>query len=313
MRFRQRKAIRIIRPVPRTPYSKGEKDESKEIIGAAGDTLRGGYAAGGLPPLQPDTPIDPVLIFSAETNLTVSVDGSVSDALSDTVPYGEAVTLTAPEVAGKTFQYWTNAEGTVISYSQELPLTMYANTAVNAVYDTAAATAQPVAEFLNITRSSGEIIFNAIASAPSGSTAAEAGIRYSATKTTLNDLKGSDGVTVESAASTATNWTLNVTPSDESATYYAVAYVTSGSQTYYSAVKAVKLSELNYGVSMVTNLGDIQLPDNMNISFCTVTFDATGGAGSMEPQGLVQGSATPAERPTPSPVKATLSTAGAPT
>ena len=232
--------------------------------------------------------IDPVLIFSAETNLTVSVDGSVSDALSDTVPYGEAVTLTAPTVPNKTFRYWTNGEGEVISYSRDLTLTMYANTSVSAVYG-ASVTAKTSAAFLNVTRTDGEIVFNAIASATGNITGA--GIRYSTTKNTLNDLKGTEGVMVVAADGTP-NWTLIVTPTDENTTCCAVAYVTIGTETTYSMVKAVKLSELNYGVSMVTNLGDILLPENMNISFATVTFDANGGAGAMAPQGVVKGAAT---------------------
>ena len=232
--------------------------------------------------------IDPVLIFSAETNLTVSVDGSVSDALSDTVPYGEAVTLTAPTVPNKTFRYWTNGEGEVISYSRDLTLTMYANTSVSAVYG-ASVTAKSSAAFLNVTRTDGEIVFNAIASATGNITGA--GIRYSTTKNTLNDLKGTEGVMVVAADGTP-NWTLIVTPTDENTTCCAVAYVTIGTETTYSMVKAVKLSELNYGVSMVTNLGDILLPENMNISFATVTFDANGGAGAMAPQGVVSGTAT---------------------
>ena len=186
-------------------------------------------------------PIDPTLIFSPETPLTVFVDGKASAELSGEYPYGEEVALTAPTVSGKTFLYWTNDEGATISYNASLTLVMYAHTVVNAVYGASAATAQPTAAFLNITRSSTDIIYNAIAAAPSDVTAA--GVRYSTSKSTLDALKGSEGVTVAVADTTTTNWTLTVTPADEDTTYYAVAYATAGGQTVYSAVKTVKFGE----------------------------------------------------------------------
>lgn len=235
--------------------------------------------------------VDPTLILSPETTLTVFVDGTESAALSDKYPFGETASIAAPTVAEKTFQYWTNAEGAVISYDANLTLTMYANTTVKAVYGSTTATAQTTAAFLNVTRTTGEIVFNATASAPSGSQISACGIRYSTTKSTLDALKGSDGVYVVAADTTATNWTLIVTPADEDTTYYTVVYATVDNDTIYSAVKAVKLSELQSGVSMVTDLG----VDLSNIDpglFCVVTFDANGGEGTMEPQGLVKNRAT---------------------
>ena len=151
--------------------------------------------------------IDPLLILTPEANLTVFVDGTANTGLSDKYPYEETVTITAPAVSEKTFLYWTNGEGTVISCSNDLTLTMYSDTIVNAVYGDTAATARPAAAFLNITRNSDEIVFNAIATAPAGSTVKEAGIRYSTTKNTLDALKGSDGVTVVKAPDAGTNWT----------------------------------------------------------------------------------------------------------
>ena len=231
--------------------------------------------------------VNPELIFNPQTTLTVFVDGAANDTLTSNYTYGESATVAAPEVSGKIFQYWTNAEGTVISYNANLALTMYANTSVSAVYGTSAATAKTTAAFLNVTRTDGEIIFNTIASAQGN--ISEAGIRYSTTKSSLEDLKGTDGVTVEKADDSTANWTLIVTPADETITYYAVVYTTVGSETTYSAVKAVKLSELQSAVSPIINLGEL---NGVNVDFCNVTFNANGGEGAMEPQGMVKNTAT---------------------
>ena len=223
--------------------------------------------------------LNPELVFSPQTTLSVFVDGEASDVLTDNYPYGESVSVTAPDITGKTFRYWTNAEGSIISYDSNLTLNMYTNTAVNAVYGDSAETSAPIAAFVNVTRTDGEIIFNAIGS----------GIRYSTTKSTLEDLQGTDGVTVETATGSS-NWTFTVTPEDENTVYYAVVYKTGG-ETTYSEVKAVKLSELESGISMVISLGDISLPD-IGAGLCSVTFDPNGGNGVMAPQGMVKGRAT---------------------
>lgn len=220
--------------------------------------------------------INPELIFSPQTTLSVFIDGEASDVLTDNYPYGEEAVITAPEIDGKTFRYWTNGEGTVISYGTKLTLNMYSSTVVNAVYGSSSETSKPVAAFVNITRTDGEIIFNAIGS----------GIRCSTTKSTLEGLKGDDDVTVETASGSP-NWTLTLTPADESTVYYAVVY----NDATYSEVKAVKLSELESGVSMVINLGDVTIPD-LGDSLCSVTFEANGGDGVMLPQGMVKGRAT---------------------
>ena len=250
-------------------------------------TLCAIFALAAFPAAADDVIINPELIFTPQTTFSVLVDGTASGALSGVYPYGETATVTAPDVTEKTFRYWTNGEGEVISYNKALTVTMYANTTVNAVYGASAAKAKTTAAFLNVTRTDGEIVFNAIASAEGDIT--EAGIRYSTTKRTLNDIKGEDGVTV-AVADEAANWTLVVTPENEKTTYYAVVYTTVGTETTYSAVKTVKLSELQNGVSMVVNLGDIDI-SGINADFCVVTFDANGGEGAMAPQGVVKGEA----------------------
>ena len=233
--------------------------------------------------------IDPQLILNPKTTLTVFADGVASDALSDSYPYGQQVSLTAPAVAGKTFLYWANGEGTAVSYSETLTLNMYADTTLNAVYGEAAAAGKTTAAFLNITRTDGEIVFNAIASASGDIT--EAGIRYSTTQKTVDQLKGAENVTAAAADDPSANWTLVLTPQSEDTVYYAVAYATAGGQTVYSEVQEVRLSALESGMSMVLEKGNLNL-GAINAQFCQITFEANGGEGAMAPQGVVMGEST---------------------
>ena len=250
------------------------------------------FALTALPSAAADgTQIDPILILSTETNLTVSVDGEISVSLSGEHPYGETVSITAPAVAEKTFLYWTNGSGEIISYAQTLTLTMYAHTTVNAVYGDEAATAADLAAFTSISRYGDAIAFCGIGRAASGAVT-DSGVLYSTTAKTLTALKK---LTPDEAIERSGDcWTLLVTPEDESATYYAVAYAVVGDETCYSSVKTVKLSELASGVSLVANLGDITLPPNIDPSdyFCNVSFAPNGGEGVMTPQGLVKNEAT---------------------
>ncbi len=193
-----------------------------------------------VPASAEDVTIDMSLLMFGSANLTVNVDGELSNALSGTYTPYDVVTVKAPNVTGKNFKYWTNVDGKIISYSNELTLTIYSNTVLNAVYGTGSATAQPVAEFLSVTRSGNHIMFNVMATAQSDIT--EYGIRYSTTKNTLDGLKGDDAVTAEKNSNSNTNWLFNVAVSDD-ITYYVTAYVKVGEQTYYSDVRAVALSD----------------------------------------------------------------------
>ena len=247
-----------------------------------------------------DVVIDTSLLMFGSATLTVNVDGELSNALSGTYTPGDVVTVKAPDVAGKSFTYWTNGEGQIISYNAELTLTIYSNTVLNAVYGTEAVTAQPAAEFLSVTRSGNQIMFNVMATAQSDIT--EYGIRYSTTKNTLEDLKGDDGITTEKADSSSTNWLFNVAASDNT-TYYATAYVVCGGTTYYSDVNTVVLSELGDGVMTIAMLIDLLLGESLDnvgeevittlqASLCTVTYDANGGSGAMPPQGFLKDTAS---------------------
>lgn len=232
--------------------------------------------------------IDPNLILSPQTSLTVSVDGKIVVGLSGKYSYGETASVSAPSVAEKTFSYWTNGSGEIISYAQSLSMNMYANTIVNAVYGDSETTPANLAAFTSITRYGDSICFCGTGYAASGEVT-DSGILYSTTAKTLSELQA---LSKDEAIETSGNgWTLQVTPEDEDTTYYAVAYAVAGGETCYSAVKSVKFSELESGVSMVANLGDVTLPKS-SASFCRVDFDPNGGEGSMLPQGMVKGVTT---------------------
>ena len=259
-------------------------------------------------PATPAPSIDMSYVFTPQIQLTVYVDGEWSPALSNTYGFGDTVKITAPEKSGsKTFSHWT-ADGSIVSYSNPLNLTMNAHTTIYAVYANAAPTAKPVAGFTSITRTNdGESIsFQAIASGD------EAGIVYS-TKATGNNLKIGGTDVTQVAAVKYTDlltlndeympasildankcWMLQITPDSENkedadTVYHARAYVTVGTETTYGDVKDVKLSELQSGIWMVANPGsDI---DNAlkNLTMNTVTFEPNGGVGATMTQAFISG------------------------
>ena len=211
---------------------------------------------------EPD-PFDMSLVFAPETQLTVYVDGAWSSALSGSYGFGDTAKITAPDVSGKTFSHW-EAGGSIISYANPLELTMNAHTTLYAVYASGTPTTAPVAGFTSVTRTNdgAKISFQAIAS---GDTA---GIIYSTTATGDNLTIGGTDVTQEAAVKSADLttalpnsildenkcWMLQITPTSASTVYHARAYVTVGGTTTYGDEKAVKLSDLESGVSMLANL-----------------------------------------------------------
>ena len=252
--------------------------------------------------------IDMSYVFTPQIQLTVYVDGTWDSTQSDVFGFGDTAAITAPEKSGdKSFSHWA-ADGSIISYSRELNLTMNAHTTLYAVYANAAPTAKPVAGFTSITRTDdGESIsFQAIASDDT------AGIVYS-TKATGNNLKIGGTDVTQVAAVKYTDlltlndeympasildankcWMLQITPDSENeedadTVYHARAYVTVGTETTYGDVKDVKLSELQSGIWMVANPGsDI---DNAlkNLTMNTVTFEPNGGVGATMTQAFISG------------------------
>ena len=221
-----------------------------------------------LPEPQPtDEQLDLSTITAPQTQLVVYADGKYNAQLSDTYGYGETATITAPDVQGKTFSYWT-ANGSVISTGKTLTFTMKANTTLRAIYDATDAPAQTAAAILSATRSAdGQKI---VLTGKANGTFENAGFVYSTTATG-NDLTiGADGVT-QIAAVKYTNmgntlpasvidknncWSAQITPAeaDADAIYHVRAYTTNGGTTTYSEVKDVKLSSLKSGLMMVANI-----------------------------------------------------------
>ncbi|MBQ7597630.1 MAG: InlB B-repeat-containing protein [Clostridia bacterium] len=258
--------------------------------------------------------LDLSLIFAPETQLVVNVDGSWSDALSDSYGFGDTATITAPANSGsKSFSHW-EADGSVISYSRTIKLTMNADTTLSAVYADAAPAAQSTAGFTSITRTNegDKISFQAIADAKDGESLTGAGIVYSTSASEDALTIGGAGVTnvpaVQLTDSTSTLpdsvldknncWILQI-PADGSTVYSARAYVTTDAGTAYGDVKEVKLSELESGVSLISNLPgfdpDSGLDDILSglaDGMLTVTFDANGGTGAAMTQAFVSGEAT---------------------
>ena len=265
-------------------------------------------------PAAQDTSIDMSYVFTPQIQLTVYVDGEWSPALSNTYGFGDKATITAPDVSGKTFSHWT-ADGSIVSYSNPLNLTMNAHTTIYAVYANAAPTAKPVAGFTSITRTDdGESIsFQAIAY-PNGGTVSAAGIVYSTTASG-NNLKIGGGEAVTNVAavkytdlSTSYSgdpsnaptmpasildankcWMLQITPDNANTVYHARAYVTVGGTTTYGDVKDVKLSELQSGIWMVANPGS-DIDDTFTVpTMNTVTFEPNGGVGATMTQAFISG------------------------
>ena len=240
-------------------------------------------------------PFDMSLVFAPETQLTVYVDNQWSSALSGTYGFGDKATITADStINGKTFSHWV-AEGSIISYSRTLNLTMNAHTTLYAVYASGTPTTAPVAGFTSVTRTNdgAKISFQAIASADT------AGIVYSTTATG-NALKiGGMGVTNEAAVKSADLtttlpnsildenkcWMLQITPESASTEYHVRAYVTVGETTTYGDVKDVKLSDLESGVSLIANLEGFKPGTNDTLAGLTdgmhiVSYDANSGVGA---------------------------------
>ena len=207
---------------------------------------------------------DMSLVLASETQLDVYVDGQWNAELSESYGFGDTATIKADEKSGnKLFSHWT-ANGSIISYSRELKLTMNAHTTLYAVYADSAAESKPVAGFTSITRTNDgkNISFQAIA------TGDTAGIVYSTTAAGENLKIGGDSVTDVKAEkltdSTTTMpksvldnnkcWLLQIKPVSASTVYHARAYVTIGGTTTYGDEKSVKLSDLKSGVTSVANL-----------------------------------------------------------
>ena len=212
---------------------------------------------------QPAEQVDMSSIMAPQTQLTVYVDGEYNASLSDTYGYGETISLTAPTVSGKSFSYWT-ADGSVVSNSTTLKMTINANTTLRAMYNADAATAAAAITSVSRTGDGTQINVQAIGNG----TFDKAGIVYSTTA--AEPVIGTEGVNnveavsyqnlsaqAEMPASILDKnncWSLKITAESADAVYYVRAYATVGGNITYGDVKEVKLSSLKSGLMMVANL-----------------------------------------------------------
>ena len=95
---------------------------------------------------------------------------------------GKAVNVTAKDIEGKTFSYWTDDKGTVLGYTKTLKLAPSGDMTVKAVYDEAAE-AKPVISMTAIDASAGNgywvVSFTATRAVPAGYEMVKQGILYS--------------------------------------------------------------------------------------------------------------------------------------
>ena len=95
---------------------------------------------------------------------------------------GKAVNVTAKDIEGKTFSYWTDNAGNVLGYTKTLNLAPSGDMAVKAVYDEAAE-AKPVISMTAIDASAGNgywvVSFTATRAVPAGYEMVKQGILYS--------------------------------------------------------------------------------------------------------------------------------------
>ena len=256
--------------VAATVNNPNQSTVNKELIAGARQVTRGfdenTAAARKAPKSQPtDEQLDLSTITAPQTQLVVYADGKYNAQLSDAYGYGETATVTAPDVQGKTFSYWT-ADGSVISTGKTLTFTMNANTTLRAIYDEATVPAFSPAGITSVTRSNdGEKInIQAVANG----TFTEAGFVYSTTATGDNLTIGVEGVKTivavnyrslgnEAPASVLDRnncWSAQITPDAADAIYHVRAYTKNGSDYSYGDVKDVKFSSLKSGMKMTANI-----------------------------------------------------------
>lgn len=105
-------------------------------------------------------------------------DNQVVDAV-----VGKAIDVTAKDIEGKTFSYWTDDKGTVLGYTKTLKLAPSGDMTVKAVYGDEATEAKPVISMTAIDASAGNgywvVSFTATRAVPAGYEMVKQGILYS--------------------------------------------------------------------------------------------------------------------------------------
>ena len=197
------------------------------------------------------------IILSAKAELIVFVDGEQSPVLSDVYGAGQAVTITAPEVAGKTFSYWemssANVPRTKVSTKKEFTVLLNSDVSLYAVYEGASAQTA-VASITSATPSiycgSKSLALTVTRSVPAGKKVTAMGVLY-----TTNQRLGkedaaedaSEGIAdilkaggkkvkkqeVKTKDSGDGDWTLYVGVKDTAMRYYAIGYAVVDGKTVY--------------------------------------------------------------------------------
>ncbi len=118
---------------------------------------------------------------SIACKVTVVYPEGTDDVVVNAV-VGKAVNVTAKDIEGKTFSYWTDDKGTVLGYTKTLKLAPSGDMTVKAVYDQATE-AKPVISMTAIDASAGNgyyvISFTATRTVPEGYEMVKQGILYS--------------------------------------------------------------------------------------------------------------------------------------
>ena len=117
--------------------------------------------------------------------ITVYVDGVISENLAvKDIPAGESRVVSAPQVDGKVFLYWTDEEGNILGYDTSYFMQVNKDIVVKAVYGIEVVEKKPVIAITNVyTTMEGEkkkISFSATRDIPDEYTLVEHGILYRA-------------------------------------------------------------------------------------------------------------------------------------
>ena len=108
-------------------------------------------------------------------------DGTGNEVVNAKV--GQLVNVTAKDIEGKTFSYWTDNDGNVLGYTKTLKLAPSGDMTVNAIYSDGATEAKPVISMTAVDANAGNgyylISFTATRAVPEGYELVKQGVLYS--------------------------------------------------------------------------------------------------------------------------------------
>lgn len=190
----------------------------------------------------------------------VFVDGKMDNDLSKDYNFGENLSVTAPYVFNKVFQYWADENGNILGYDKTYFTQISKPIVVKAVYgDNAIANAKPIITMSNVFATTdsdvNKVSFSATRSVPAGYMVIEHGIIANRTNfvnpTNDNFVIGAEGVTKFKSENTSEIgvYTLNVSVTDIEADVVARGYmiISDGirQEIYYTDVVSKSFSDVN--------------------------------------------------------------------